>query len=651
MRRWSPASLPLRWKLQLAFLGVGLLAVFITGLLTYSNARSALERVTTDRLTAIRDSKKRQVETSFRTLRELCRILATHPDLLAVPQKGRETSASRAILDDVRQRFGLDDIIVVDRNGLVLESVRSRDIHGIAIRLWNHGGAPVETLVRSAISLPRDSVLITDFSVPPDGTAPTALLALPLKEGDVSLGVLLVRLSIDGINRIMTSDANWKSEGLGESGETYIVGSDSTMRTDSRFFVQNRDLFFRRLRAAGTDSAVLGAMMRRGSSILLQKVSTEAAGRALQGESFVGFVRDYRQVEVISASAPLDLPGLRWAILAEIDTDEAFAAVYAFREHLLLGVLVILGIAGIFSVAVARTVARPLLQLIDAAHQFGDQGGRIPEVAVASRDEIGLLARTFNAMVENIASHTARLEREVAMRTETEAELRRSEDRLRSLSAHLQSAREEERKALAREIHDELGQSLSALKLNLGVLRDALAPSAERNAFTELLTLLDTTIKSVRRLITDLRPHLLDDLGLGAALEWLVDEFGRRTGIRAALHLPPDVDDLDAERAISVFRIVQEALTNVTRHAQAREVDIRLERSDRVLDLWIHDNGIGLDPARGQDPQAFGLLGMRERVLYWGGDLDVQGSPGVGTTIHARITLSGATHDSRDHHR
>ncbi len=238
------------------------------------------------------------------------------------------------------------------------------------------------------------------------------------------------------------------------------------------------------------------------------------------------------------------------------------------------------------------------------------------------------IPRFCMAIVENIAE-----------RKRAQEELQHSFQQLRALTARLQGIREEERKSVAREIHDELGQALTAIKIDLASLMRELPADQEqqRRRTDSILELVDQTIQSVRRISTELRPGILDDLGLVAALEWAAEEFETRTGTRCRLDLPGDDTEIDQERATAMFRIFQETLTNVARHAKASEVGVRLAKDNGDLTLEVHDNGRGIDEEELSAGGSLGILGMRERAALLGGELGIVGSPKKGTIVTVRI--------------
>ncbi len=210
---------------------------------------------------------------------------------------------------------------------------------------------------------------------------------------------------------------------------------------------------------------------------------------------------------------------------------------------------------------------------------------------------------------------------------------------LRALAARLESVREEERTRAAREIHDELGQALTAIKLEYtALLRDLPAGDGPVNQRSQtILTLLDKAFQSVRRIATELRPGILDDLGLAAAVEWVTEEFQARTGTKVQVSLPDADIAMDREHATALFRILQETLTNVARHANATRVDVRLAKEKGNLLLEVRDNGKGISDEQLSGGKSLGLLGMRERASLLGGEITISGIPGKGTTVSVRI--------------
>jgi PAS domain S-box-containing protein len=221
-----------------------------------------------------------------------------------------------------------------------------------------------------------------------------------------------------------------------------------------------------------------------------------------------------------------------------------------------------------------------------------------------------------------------------------EEKLSKSRERLRNLSGSLQSLLEEERARISREIHDELGQALTAMKLDLSSIRRGLVSDGHAGMSAkvhEIELAVTRIIRTVRKIATDLRPGILDELGVVAAIKWMGKNFQNRTGILCKV-AAQGVDRISGtDRATAIFRIVQEALTNVVRHAAASQVNVTLEKRDDTLVVEVKDNGMGIKEGRIFDSNSLGLIGIRERVLLLGGEAVISGNPGKGTLV--RVTL------------
>jgi PAS domain S-box-containing protein len=279
-------------------------------------------------------------------------------------------------------------------------------------------------------------------------------------------------------------------------------------------------------------------------------------------------------------------------------------------------------------VALAEELAHRAALSVDNARLYHD----------AQRLNEELEQRVISRTIE-LQNSNRKLEAEISERKE-------ATERLRMLSAHLQSAREEERIRIAREIHDELGQVLTAIKIDLSLLSEKLdnpAVKLQRRSLVEevnsAIKLIDQTIQEMRHIIRELRPEILDHLGLGAAIEWQVQEFQTRTGIECEFHSNVDDERLGLDHATAVFRILQEALTNVARHAQATRVDISLKEEVGNLLLEVRDNGKGIAEDDLSTQKTFGIVGMRERALAFDGAVDVERAVEGGTRVLARIPI------------
>lgn len=263
--------------------------------------------------------------------------------------------------------------------------------------------------------------------------------------------------------------------------------------------------------------------------------------------------------------------------------------------------------------------------------------------AELSRYQADLEGRVLSR-TEELSDMIQALQEEISQRRHAEDRLAQTHNHLRALAGHLLSIQEEQQKRISREIHDELGQAMTALKLDLFWLQKQLADQPVfQEKIQKMIPLVSDTISTVQRICAELRPGILDDLGLEAALEWLVQEFSERTGLRCELKIESEELHLPMALSTTLFRICQESLTNVMRHAQAQQIALSLSREGNRLRLHIQDDGKGIENERINHPLSLGLMGIRERVLPWNGEVTISGKKDQGTTIFVQVSLEEET--------
>jgi PAS domain S-box-containing protein len=275
--------------------------------------------------------------------------------------------------------------------------------------------------------------------------------------------------------------------------------------------------------------------------------------------------------------------------------------------------------------------SRPMMaqRVVTALRKSGEE---FPIDASISQNEIGR-HRFYTVIL-----------RDVSVRERTRRELAQAREDLRELAVASRTAREQENSRISRELHDELGQNLTSLKMDLAWLEANCPP--DREGFLKTLagmrSVLDSTVAATRRISADLRPLMLDDLGLLAALEWLAEETSRRHGFTIDLAVDEASENLAEPLASQVYRIVQEGLTNAGRHAAAQRVRVALRTIGREVHLDLQDDGRGLTPSDLQKKGSFGLVGIRERVYILAGSVEIRGEPGQGTVIQVRLPIPDA---------
>jgi PAS domain S-box-containing protein len=248
-------------------------------------------------------------------------------------------------------------------------------------------------------------------------------------------------------------------------------------------------------------------------------------------------------------------------------------------------------------------------------------------------EEIGTLAAEREALLQEV-------------QVRREKDLKQSRDDLRSLSDHLQRAREEERTRIAREVHDEIGQFLSALRLDLSCLNETLPEcgTGETDQIRSMTNKIDAALETVGKICSELRPSILDDFGLAAAIEWHCEKLTERTGMVCTVKVSPGLPDLDKDLALVLFRIFQEAMTNIIRHAAATVVKVSLKKERDRLVLKVADNGSGITHKKILSPGSLGIIGIRERLRFWKGDVTFKGIRNKGTTMTTIIPFD-ISHD------
>ena len=286
----------------------------------------------------------------------------------------------------------------------------------------------------------------------------------------------------------------------------------------------------------------------------------------------------------------------------------------------------------------ARSRHTPIIFMTSALEDLHNmfRGYRAGAVDYLTKPIIPEVLRSKLAVFIGLHDMNRMISAELAERSLTEQRLRASEENLRALAAHLQSVREEERIHIAREIHDELGQMLTGLKFDIAALAKGCSDADTIRRSQGLGLSIDKIINSVRRISSGLRPEVLDEIGLSAAIEWQAREFSRRTGIRCLVDVEAGFRDPDRNKSTAIFRIFQELLTNVARHANATRVSVKLTDGETIR-LRVEDNGRGIDPKILEHSRSLGLMGLRERALALGGTIEFDGVAGQGTTVNVAI--------------
>jgi class 3 adenylate cyclase len=336
---------------------------------------------------------------------------------------GSAWSAANARFNDffreIVTRFGFEDALLIDPQGnIVYSAYKGVDLGSNILTGPYRGGLLTDAYTKAMRSNDVDYVGVTDFGDYQPADEPTAWMVSPVGSESRIDGVLALQFPISKINKLMTMDKRWEESGMGKTGETFIVGPDDLMRSDSRLFLEDPQRFVGDVVKAGTPPDVAQDAIRQKTTTLVQPVATEATRLAQQGQRGTLITRDYLGHQTLQAYGPVDIPGLHWTVIATIDTSEAFAPVAAFTRKLVLSTAVIIFVVCLAAMLLARLFVRPIRRLEAGAQRIssGDYDVNLP---VLSRDEFGELTATFNDMSRNLA-----------IKDELLTEQRRENDRL-----------------------------------------------------------------------------------------------------------------------------------------------------------------------------------------------------------------------------
>lgn len=584
-------KISLNEKLVVYFVMIGVLGILIVSTFAYYNSRRALLSRTFDQLTSVRVNNKKQVEAFFQDrLRDLTMMAATDEIIDLAQQVDELPSRSRTgntiTLNEYLYAYLKNSgyfrrLILLDQSGanliFSLLDKHSATFYAVAAE---SGLIPPEVAERSfyheekihdiiKISEPLQSSLF--ISSPVAGTS-----------GDC---VLLLELSLSEISRIMLE--NNPRDGLGESGESYIVAGDTLLRSQSRF---------------------------QPHSVMSTFANTHGFRQAQMGKTDIAVIEDYRGVSVLSSYGPMDIPGLDWVILAEIDIAEAMAPVNDLRTKLLLfGMLILILIFG-FAFIFSRRITSPIVRLNNAAGNIGT--GRLDvNLPILSNDEIGELTETFNKMALQLKHQKEALDEERKMR-------------LRSMI----DGQEKERQRLSRDLHDGLGQSLIAIKLQLESLGVGLE-KGQNERMEKIKHYFEQTIEDIRRMSNDLAPSVLEEFGLTTALRNLCQSFANHSGPIIKFETSGVKHSLSNKTGIYLYRICQEALSNAVKHAEASQIEVLLAFEKKKITVQIKDNGKGFKIENAQQCRGNGINNIYERVQLLQGFVQIITDPGKGTRV------------------
>ncbi|MEM9119704.1 MAG: adenylate/guanylate cyclase domain-containing protein [Cyanobacteria bacterium P01_F01_bin.56] len=321
------------------------------------------------------------------------------------------------LFQNLIQKFGYYDFFLINpQTGKIVYSVYKETDYATSLKTGPYRYSNLAAVITEVQENPdRGAIQVADFKTyKPSYAAPAAFMAGPIYDDATFVGILAVQMPVNEINQVLTGGQNWEQDGLGESGETYLVGRDYLMRSISRFLIEDKAGYKQALRATGTSSRTIELIDQLNTSILLQQVQTEAAQDAIAGQEGTQVIEDYRGVSVLSSYAPLNLPGLEWGILSEMDLAEAYQPVYALQTYLLISTVILMLILTFFASLIAANFVRPIDTLI-AASRKAELGQSGVTVMFDSTDEFSELANIFNTVVQRMRQQIDHMQQQYQM--------------------------------------------------------------------------------------------------------------------------------------------------------------------------------------------------------------------------------------------
>ncbi|HRX31751.1 MAG TPA: histidine kinase [Tenuifilaceae bacterium] len=582
-------------RLMILFFIVGVSSLSIIGVYSYFNAKDALLKRTLDQLTSIRVIKKEQVEIFFNERINTVKVMAENDYLKSL---AINLCKSKRILNNDAGNIASYYKSIVQRinfpllgnNQIYLIVEPQRDFLQI-FTFQNDSIKHIQPDTTTYIQLKSlwdetaysGNPVIVDFKKHTDKNKE---LACFVGKGIAYKGcnaVLALRIPLSDINKIMLEDKN-PQNGLGKSGEVYLVGNDFFMRSNSRFIP---------------------------NSVLNVSVTTQSVKNAFKDKYGSSLIDDYRTIACLSSYDRLSVPGLNWAIVAEIDYDEAMIPIVSIRNDIVFLSLIICIFLFSLSHFISRTITSPIVRLKNAVQQIGE-GALDVNLKSTSHDEIGLLTDAFNTMTQQL-----------------------KDERLKRMSA-LYDGQELERQRISRELHDGLGQKLVAIKLQMEST-SKLKPDEVSNRIKDIKESFIKTIDEVRQISNNLAPNILNESGIDIALQSLCNSVAKTTDIDIEFSVYGDYNTSDSKIKFYIYRIAQEGINNAIKHSGASKIQLQLIGNKDNIILVLEDNGKGFEYGGNYCTPCNGIYNMKERARLLNGTLDIESEHMGGTTIRLKV--------------
>jgi signal transduction histidine kinase len=579
-------------KLVVYFVVLCILSIGLVSFFSYRNAKNALIDRTFDQLISIREVKKNRIVAFFNYRLKDLKLLSSSNSIKHQLKKNNNIEIKP---DDESFQNLFNYIVSYGFYTRMYFGKPDKSYTVYPVLEFKSYFTPINNV--RGFNLPafeklsgiKSDYLIVDFPDNHTADGPSLLFCSKItdEKGKVT-GYIALEVSGKAINDIMYE--NDPSFGFGKTGDFYITGTDNFMRTQSRFIP---------------------------NSVMNTVVNTFSTQAAINGQAGATIIKDYRQIPVLSAYSKINLPDLNWLILAEIDLKEAMIPIYRIRNQILVIAFIITSIIFVIAFFVSRMITSPLIRLKRASEQIAE-GIFDQQLKITTHDEIGALTGSFNNMAQQLREQSEKLKSE----------------QINSMKAMF-DGQDTERRRLSRELHDGLGQELIAMKLKLEGIDNKTADCMK--SVNEVKHLVDSTVDNIRRISNDLMPAILDEFGLATALRYLCESVPPNSGLVINFSNSGTKQVQDKRIQMYLYRISQEAITNIIKHSGAKTAELILLQDNNGVKVQIIDHGKGFDMQCIQAGICRGLKNMQERVNILGGEIKINSEIAVGSLIEIRI--------------
>lgn len=586
-------------KLILYIFFLGIFVIVAVSLYSFITARNAIVKRTFDQLTSLRIVKKEQVTQFFNDRMKESELFAHEQDNLSGKN---QIQPNTYLLPYVHESYVNQNFQRFFKSGNYYSHIYL--ITDGTIKWFTFDSLPnsqksIGQDTRAMLSslflrvINEKKVILEDYSAKLRDSLVHLCIASPVYNGKNSvIGCAIFLLNPDAVSLIMKNSEVEQS--LGTSGEVYLVGADSLMRSESRFYKR---------------------------SILSLPVKTQSVRNAFSNIEGTHLIKDYRGILTLSSYSLLGIPGLNWVIIAEIDKKEAMRPVYKLANEIVFLSIFITLFLFVAAYIISRTIAGPIIELKNATIEVG-KGEFDHSLSIKSNDELGELTENFNLMTSQLKAQKLELKRrEVWM-----------------FSSFI-DGQEDERQRLSRELHDGLGQMIVATKLKTESMVNS-EKGITLNNISKLRLMFDSLVDEVRSISNNLMPAVLQEFGLEMALEQICREISNNSKIKVVFDSQISDQKIDKRIAVYLFRIAQEAINNAVKHANATEIIMTLIGNDKMINLMVQDDGIGINLEEPCNHLGRGINNMCERVKLLDGLIDISKGVNHGTIVSVKIPLN-----------